>query len=90
MISHGIYVLKVSPTDFPSAHNNIENHVTTIAMNTTTPRSGSRGARGLCQPPSRSAMGPVEDEDQVAVRRDVLLFLYTYVYPFTELVELLT
>ena len=72
----------VYPTDFPSAQNKIDNHVTTIAMNTTTPRSGSRGARGLCQPPSRSAMGPVEHEDQVAVRRDVLLF---YTHTFTRL-----
>ena len=74
----------VSPTYVPSAQKKTDRHVNTIAMNTNAPRSGSRGARGMRQPPSRSAMGPVEPEDQLAVLRDVLLYLYTYVYPFTN------
>ena len=90
MISHGIYVLKVSQTYFPSAQNKIENHVTTIAMNTNAPRSGSRGARGLGQPPSRSAVCAVEAEDEIAVLGDVLLYVYTYVYPFTQSLSLLS
>ena len=88
--SHGIYVLSVSPTSFPWAQNKNNNHFTNTSINTNAPRSGSRGARGMRQPPSRSAVGPVEPDDEVAVRRDVLLFVYTYVCPFTELVELLT
>ena len=87
--SHGIYVLIVSPTYFPSAQNKIENHVTTISMNTNAPRIGSRVARGLDQPPSRGAVCAVEAEDEIAVLGDVLLYWYTYVYPFTNSLSLL-
>ena len=90
MISHGIYVLKVSPTYFPSAQKQTDNHVNTIAMNTNGPRSGSRGARGLGQPPSRSAVCAVEAEDEIAVLGDVLLCLYIYVYQFTNSLSLLS
>ena len=87
--SHGIYVLSVSPTSFPSAQNKNDNHSTIISMNTNAPRSGSRGARGLGQPPSRSAVCAVEAEDEIAVLGDVLLYLYTYVYPFANSSSLL-
>ena len=90
MTSHGLYVLSGSPMYFPSAQNKNDNHFTIISINTNAPRSGSRGARGLGQPPSRSAVCAVEAEDEIAVLGDVLLYLYTYVYPFTNSLSLLS